>query len=203
MINEGPFSKGAVIMNAPPSPDLIPEVPLSRLARWAFICAIAGFAVLPALVVAPILGFVALSRPALKTGAERGRGLAKAAIAIGIGGTILSVSLIWVGVSGRLDTARTQVADATALSIGSDAVAIASVNLTAPTGGDLVAAVSETSGTAVLVSVNGASAASVTSANTALLRSAKLTINQPLGPVDVCLNFPEKLNASPKVVACP
>lgn len=203
MINEGPFSKGEVIMNAPPSPDIVPEVPLSKLALWALICAIGGFAVIPALVVAPILGLVALSRPALKSGAERGRAQAKAAIIIGICGTILSVSLIWIGVTGRLDTARSHVADETALSVGFDATSIASVDAAVPTGGDLVAAISETNGSAVLISVNGVSAHAITSANTTALSSAELSIQQPLGPVDVCLSFPGKVNGAPKVVTCP
>jgi hypothetical protein len=199
MINEGPFSKGEVIMNAPPSPDLASEPPLSTLARWALTCAIAGFAILPGLVLAPILGFVALSRPALKTGAERGRSQAKAAIIIGICGTLLSVSLIWIGVSGKLDTARTQVADRTALSFGFDATSIGAIGNSAPTVSNLVTAISGASSDTLLL-VNGRAPAKAPT-NT-ILRAVKLSIDQPLGPVDVCLDFPATLNGAPKVVTC-
>ena len=199
MENNGPLFPDQIAKNAmPPAPE-VPKAPLNTLALWSFICALVGCIILPTFLIAPVLGFIALSRQSVKTGVERGRGLAKAGVVIGLIGIVMTVALVWVGVHDKLST-NSSVADKTALSVAFDATSIAAISDTAPNVSALSDAISEGSGVSVLY-VNGAPLAKV---GDVTLHNVELavSVSSHTSPYGVCLHFPGKVNAAPTVVSC-
>ena len=129
----------------------------SAMAGWALGCSIAGLLTFFTAIVGVILGFVFLHGHK-KVAGQRGRGMAISAIVIGLVIIVGTIGLLSSGVLQRqaLNSANNSVAQATAQSVGNDAVAIAAIRDAVPNSSDVQTAVLEVQG-ATLKSVNGAS----------------------------------------------